>query len=134
MGGRLSRIPSESIPPREIEMPRTRRVLVPAPVAPLATGLALAADPPSTSSPAAQAPTADDPALQKEAAAYLASVTTLADDKMEGRGLDTKGILLAENYIEKQLKSAGLKPGFGNSYRQKFPVKIGVEKLAGNAI
>ncbi|HET9950330.1 MAG TPA: M28 family peptidase [Candidatus Eisenbacteria bacterium] len=93
--------------------------------------VAHAADP---TAPAAAPAKAPDPALQKEAAAYLESVTILADDKMEGRGLGTKGIGLAANYIEKQLKSAGLKPGFGKSYRQKFPVKIGVEKLAGNAI
>ncbi|HEU4333216.1 MAG TPA: M28 family peptidase, partial [Candidatus Eisenbacteria bacterium] len=75
-----------------------------------------------------------DPALQKEAAAYRDAVTILADDKMEGRGLGTKGIKLAADYIEKRLKSAGLKPGFGKSYRQAFPVKIGVEKLAGNTV
>jgi Tol biopolymer transport system component len=90
------------------------------------TGVAHASDAPASA--------AADPALQREAAAFRASVAILADDKMEGRGLGTKGIGLAANYIEKELRAAGLKPGFGNSYRQKFPVKIGVEKLAGNSI
>ncbi|HEU4723725.1 MAG TPA: M28 family peptidase, partial [Candidatus Eisenbacteria bacterium] len=79
-------------------------------------------------------PAASDPALSAEAKDFRDAVTVLADDKMEGRGLGTKGIGLAATYIEKRLKSAGLQPGFGRSYRQKFPVKIGVEKLAGNAI
>ena len=79
-------------------------------------------------------PAASDPDLSTEAKDFRDAVTVLADDKMEGRGLGTKGIGLAATYIEKRLKSAGLQPGFGRSYRQKFPVKIGVEKLAGNAI
>lgn len=83
---------------------------------------------------AASASSAADQVLTSEAKAFREAVTVLADDKMEGRGLGTKGIGLAANYIEKRLKGAGLKPGFGNSYRQKFPVKIGVEKLEGNAI
>jgi len=53
-------------------------------------------------------------------------IRTLAADDMEGRGLGTKGIGKAANYIEAQLKAAKLKPAFGNSYRQKFPVKMGV--------
>src|SRR5687768_1071990 len=53
-------------------------------------------------------------------------VRTLAAPKMEGRGLDTKGIKLAADYIESRLRAVGLKPAFGKSYRQQFPVKIGV--------
>jgi hypothetical protein len=75
-----------------------------------------------------------DPALAKEAKAFRETVTILADDAMEGRGLGTKGITLAANYIEKRLKKAGLKPAFEKSYRQSFPVKIGVERLEGNRV
>ncbi len=75
-----------------------------------------------------------DPKLAQEAKAFREAVARLASDKMEGRGLGTKGIRLAANYIEKRLRSAGLKPGFASGYRQKFPVKIGVEKIPGNAI
>jgi Tol biopolymer transport system component len=53
---------------------------------------------------------------------------------MEGRGLGTKGITLAANYIEAQLKDAKLQPAFGKSYRQKFPVKMGVALGANNKI
>jgi Tol biopolymer transport system component len=53
---------------------------------------------------------------------------------MEGRGLGTKGITQAATYIETQLKAAKLEPAFGKSYRQKFPVKMGVSLGAKNAI
>jgi Tol biopolymer transport system component len=53
-------------------------------------------------------------------------IRTLAADDMEGRGLGTKGIGKAADYIEKQLRATGVAPAFGKSYRQKFPVKIGV--------
>ena len=80
------------------------------------------------------------------AAAFLATLTlsaqsavekhirTLSTDAMEGRGLNTKGIKEAAKYIEAELKAAGLKPAFGKSYRQAFPVKIGVSLGEKNAI
>ena len=78
--------------------------------------------------------TATDRALAKEAKDFRETVAILADDKMEGRGLGTTGIKLAADYIEKRLKKAGLKPAFETSYRQAFPVKVGIEKLDGNRI
>ncbi len=83
---------------------------------------------------AAGATAASDRALAKEAKEFREAVTILADDKMEGRGLGTNGIRLAADYIEKRLKKAGLKPAFEKSYRQPFPVKVGIEKLDGNRI
>jgi TolB protein len=53
---------------------------------------------------------------------------------MEGRGLGTKGIDEAAAYIEKELRAAKLEPAFGKSYRQKFPVKIGVARGTDNRI
>jgi len=53
-------------------------------------------------------------------------IRTLSTDAMEGRGLGTKGLDKAADYIEQQLRAAKLAPAFGKSYRQKFPVKIGV--------
>ncbi len=53
-------------------------------------------------------------------------IRTLASERMEGRGLGTKGIGLAADYIEQRLRSTGLEPAFGSSYRQAFPVKTGV--------
>lgn len=69
---------------------------------------------------------ADAPKESSEAASMRSDVTVLASDRMEGRGLGTKGIELAADWIEKRLKSVGLQPAFGKSYRQQFPVKTGV--------
>lgn len=59
-------------------------------------------------------------------------VRTLAADRMEGRGLGTGGIKLAAAYLEQRLQSLGLRPAFGTSFRQPFPVKIGVSLGSGN--
>jgi Tol biopolymer transport system component len=61
-------------------------------------------------------------------------IRTLASDAMEGRGLGTNGIKKSADYIEKQLRDAKLQPAFGKSYRQKFPVKMGVSLGAKNKI
>lgn len=61
-------------------------------------------------------------------------IRTLAADDMEGRGLGTKGIARAAEYIEAQLRAAKLEPAFGKSYRQRFPVKTGVSLGEKNAI
>jgi Tol biopolymer transport system component len=61
-------------------------------------------------------------------------IRQLASDEMEGRGLGTKGLGLAADYIEKQFRAQNLAPAFGKSYRQPFPVKIGVERGRGNTI
>jgi Tol biopolymer transport system component len=61
-------------------------------------------------------------------------IRTLSSDAMEGRGLNTKGIGMAADYIEAELRAAKLQPAFGKSYRQKFPVKIGVALGEKNAI
>jgi Tol biopolymer transport system component len=61
-------------------------------------------------------------------------IRTLAAPNMEGRGLGTKGIGLAANYIEQRLSAIGLQPAFGKSYRQQFPVKIGVSLGSANKL
>jgi aminopeptidase YwaD len=53
-------------------------------------------------------------------------IRTLAAPNMEGRGLGTNGVKLAADYIESRVRALGLAPAFGKSYRQPFPVKIGV--------
>ena len=70
----------------------------------------------------------------KEVAAFRTAIYTLAADSMEGRGLGSAGIGRAADWIERRLKSSGLKPAFGNSYRQPLPVKIGVSLVPGNRI
>ncbi|HEY0142837.1 MAG TPA: M28 family peptidase [Thermoanaerobaculia bacterium] len=61
-------------------------------------------------------------------------IRTLASDEMEGRGLGTKGLAKAADYIEKELRASGLQPAFGKSYRQGFPVKTGVASGTNNRI
>jgi Tol biopolymer transport system component len=74
---------------------------------------------------------ADDSKLAKS---MEADVRTLAAPNMEGRGLGTKGIGLAADYIEQRLRGIGLQPAFGTSYRQPFPVKSGVSLGSGNKL
>ena len=61
-------------------------------------------------------------------------IRTLSADAMEGRGLGTKGIGKAADYIENELRTIGVQPGFGESYRQTFPVKMGVSFGTNNRI
>ncbi len=68
------------------------------------------------------------------AAAYAADVAVLAGDEMEGRGLGTAGLARAADWIEHRLRSIGLEPAFGDSYRQAFDVKTGVELQGDNRI
>jgi Tol biopolymer transport system component len=61
-------------------------------------------------------------------------ISTLASPQMEGRGLGTKGIGLAADYIEQRLRAMHLEPVFGSGYRQPFPVKTGVSAGANNRL
>ena len=74
---------------------------------------------------------ADDAKLTKS---IETDIRTLAAPNMEGRGLGTKGIGLAAHYIEGRLRALGLQPAFGKSYRQPFPVKMGVSLGSGNKL
>jgi TolB protein len=65
---------------------------------------------------------------------YQADIDVLASDAMEGRGIGTKGIGKAADFIEGRLKTIGLKPAFGGSYRQGFRIKTGVEQIDGNRL
>lgn len=69
------------------------------------------------------APLFAQPALEKN---IQKDITTLASPQMEGRGLGTKGIGLAADYLEQRLRALGLQPVFASKYRQPFPVKTGV--------
>src|ERR1051325_2362049 len=61
-------------------------------------------------------------------------IKIVAADDMEGRGLGTKGIEHAAAFLEQRLRDLKLQPAFGNSYRQPFDVKIGVEMGEGNRL
>jgi len=81
----------------------------------------------------AAAPAAAD-APSDLAKRFETDVKVLASDDMEGRGLGTKGIEKAADWIDARLKAEGLKPAFGNSYRQPFKVKTGVALAKGNSL
>lgn len=85
----------------------------------------------TSASPAAPAAARSTLQLADEA---RAGVEMLASDRMEGRGLDTRGIRLAADWIEEQLRAGGLEPAFGQSFRQPFQVKTGVSLAAGNRV
>jgi hypothetical protein len=57
-------------------------------------------------------------------------VTFLASDECEGRGVYTKGIDRAADYIAAEFKKAGLKPGKGDSYFQPFTINRDPATLA----
>ena len=75
-----------------------------------------------------------DPPLDKMTRRFADDVAVLASDEMEGRGLGTAGLGRAADWIEKRLRAIGLRPAFGESYRQPFEVKTGVALEDGNAI
>ncbi|MDQ2978956.1 MAG: hypothetical protein M3R62_07030, partial [Acidobacteriota bacterium] len=68
------------------------------------------------------------------AAKFARDVTVLASDEMEGRGLGTKGLDKAADWIEARLRTLKLQPAFSGSYRQPFDVKTGVTLEPGNAL
>jgi Zn-dependent M28 family amino/carboxypeptidase len=47
----------------------------------------------------------------------------LSSDAFEGRALGSRGIELAARYQEDYLRTFGLEPAFGTSYRQTFPLR-----------
>ncbi|MGF1581855.1 MAG: M28 family peptidase [Gemmataceae bacterium] len=55
-------------------------------------------------------------------------VVYLASKKLEGRGTQTKGLELAAEYVAKQFRAAGLKPGNGKSYFQPFEIAPSILK------
>jgi len=62
-------------------------------------------------------------------------VEYLASDELEGRGVGTKGIEAAADYIAAQYKEAGLEPaGADGSYFQPFPISLDRKLVEGNRL
>ncbi len=62
-------------------------------------------------------------AIEKiDSAGLLERITILASDEFGGRAPMSEGERLTLNYLEKQFKDMGLKPMFGDSYRQAVPL------------
>jgi hypothetical protein len=99
-----------STPPEANSMPRRLLMRLPLPVLFL-LGILLAA------------PMRGDEASE---ARLKRDVTFLASDECEGRGVGTKGLDRAADYVAKQFAEAGLKPGGkDDSYFQPFPYSRG---------
>jgi len=71
---------------------------------------------------------------ESEAELLLQHVKYLADDAREGRGIGTKGLVQAGEYIADQFKKDGLTPLFDGSYFQPFTMSWGVDILPGCTI
>ncbi len=65
---------------------------------------------------------ADDALSQIETTGLLERISTLASDEFGGRAPMSEGERLTLNYLEKQFREMGLKPMFGDSYRQAVPL------------
>jgi Zn-dependent M28 family amino/carboxypeptidase len=66
---------------------------------------------------------ADDEAISKlDTAGLLERISTLASDEFGGRAPMSEGERLTLNYLETQFREMGLKPMFGDSYRQPVPL------------
>jgi len=61
-------------------------------------------------------------AEQIDEAGFMQHVNILASDEFEGRAPATPGGEKTVSYIEAEFKKLGLKPGFGDSYRQAVPL------------
>ena len=65
----------------------------------------------------------DDEAISKlDTTGLLERISTLASDEFGGRAPMSEGERLTLNYLETQFREMGLKPMFGNSYRQPVPL------------
>jgi len=84
----------------------------------------------ATTAQAASSPTAD-----MSPARYLADVTFLASDAMQGRGNGSPELEKAADFIAEQFRKAGLKPaGDNNTYFQSFEVTTGTSLGAKNEL
>jgi len=65
----------------------------------------------------------DDEAISKlDTTGLLERISTLASDEFGGRAPMSEGERLTLNYLETQFREMGLKPMFGDSYRQPVPL------------
>jgi len=67
--------------------------------------------------------------LTGEARRFAEITSYLASDALGGRGPGTRGITRARDYLVDRLRSAGLKPAFGEAYTQELSIALGVDVL-----
>lgn len=61
-------------------------------------------------------------AKQIDETGFMQHLNVLASEEFEGRAPATKGGQKTVDYLEQEFKKLGLKPAFGNSYRQAVPL------------
>jgi hypothetical protein len=75
-----------------------------------------------------EAPPSANEAVTAAPARLLGDIGFLADPVQEGRGIGTKGLARAGEYLEKRMKDLGLAPaGDAGSFRQTFPAVMALE-------
>lgn len=91
---------------------------------------------PAVASPAPRddAPVAPPVDLDADEAQVRAHVEFLAADAQGGRLPGTDDDRRVQDYVEAQMKAAGLQPGFGGSFRQAFSVTDGVRPTSPTAL
>jgi Tol biopolymer transport system component len=65
---------------------------------------------------------------------FAKNVAFLAADEREGRGIGTKGLREASDFVQQQMQALGAEPGFASGYRQTFDVTTEVKRGAATAI
>jgi Tol biopolymer transport system component len=77
----------------------------------------------------------EKPAEETAAAGRFSEIVTfLADDAREGRGVGTKGLAEATDYVQKQLEAYGVEAGLASGWRQEFEVTTEVKRGAATAL
>ena len=81
-----------------------------------------------------EAPAGEPVAETAAADRFAEAVTYLAADEREGRGIGTKGLRDASDYVQQKLQAAGAEPGFSTGWRQTFDVTTEVKRGAATAL
>ncbi len=75
------------------------------------------------------------PVSQTESAdRFATSVGFLAADEREGRGIGTKGLAQAADFVQQQMQAFGAEPGFATGWRQTFDVTTEVKRGPATAV
>ena len=65
---------------------------------------------------------------------YRSAINRLASDEAEGRGIGTKGLAAAADFVQQAFASAGVEPGMGGKWRQTFDVTTEVKRAESTAL
>jgi Tol biopolymer transport system component len=81
-----------------------------------------------------EAPAGEPAAETASADRFARHVTWLAADERDGRGIGTKGLRDASDYVQRELQAAGAEPGFSTGWRQTFDVTTEVKRGAATSL